>query len=214
MKKSMLTAVLLSFMVSCSEEAIVGSGNIVSEEREVISFSRISSEGVIDMEITQGDSQFIEITADDNVIDRVRTKVNNGELSLYLDGDSFKNIQVRAVLRVKSLTAIRNIGTGDISARDFNGNENFNLYNSGTGNIELTGSATSLTLENEGTGTISAFGFPVRQADLTLIGSGDCEVHCTESMNVFIDGSGNVYYKGNPSIQISVEGSGEVINSN
>ena len=68
MKNSILIVVLLSFMVSCSEETIVGSGNIVSEEREVISFSRINNEGVIDMEITQGDSQFIEITADDNVI--------------------------------------------------------------------------------------------------------------------------------------------------
>jgi hypothetical protein len=33
-------------------------------------------------------------------------------------------------------------------------------------------------------------------------------------MTVFIEGSGNAYYKGNPSIQVMIEGSGEVIDSN
>jgi len=210
----MLTTVLLSLFISCSKETIVGSGDLVSEEREVGAFSRISNEGIIELEVSQGDAQFVEITADDNIIDKVKTKVVNGELQLYLEGDSFRDIRIRAVVATTSLTGIRNSGTGEVVARNISGAANFNLYNSGTANVTLEGNAASVTLENDGTGDISAFNFAVEEADLTLIGSGNCEVHCTDAMVVYIEGSGNVYYKGNPSIEVTVEGSGEVINSN
>jgi hypothetical protein len=156
----------------------------------------------------------VEITADDNIIDQVRTNVVNGELLLYLDGDSYRDIRIKAIATTTRLTGIRNSGTGAVSARNISEVANFNLYNSGTANVTLDGKAASVTLENDGTGDVSAFNFAVQEADLMLIGSGNCEVHCTESMTVFIEGSGNAYYKGNPSIQVMIEGSGEVIDSN
>jgi hypothetical protein len=214
MKKLMLTTVLISLLISCSEETIVGSGNLVTEEREVASFSRISNEGIIELDVSQGDSEFLEITADDNIIDRVRTRVVNGELLLYLDGDSFRDIRIRAVVTTARLSGIRNSGTGDVTARNLAGASNFTLYNSGTANVTLEGNATSLTLENEGSGDVSAFNFLVEKADISLLGSGNCEVHCTDSMKVFIEGSGDLYYWGNPSIEAVIEGSGKVINSN
>ena len=214
MRKIIPTAVLLFFVLGCSKDTIVGSGNLVSQEREVSSFDRINNNGIINIELNQGDSQFVEITADDNVIDRVRTEVVNGELLVYLDGDSFRDIRINAVITTNSIKGIRNIGTGDVSASNILGNEDFTLYNSGTGTITLEGSANSLDVYNEGSGDIKAFEFPVDVAEVQLIGSGNCEVHCTDSMNVFIDGSGNVYYKGQPGIQVSIEGSGKVIDSN
>jgi hypothetical protein len=214
MNKLALTAVITLFILSCSKETIVGSGNLVSQEREVGTFSRISSEGIIDLEIRQGDTQFVEITADDNIIDQVRTRVVNGELQLYLDGDSYRSIQIKAVVTAARITGIRNSGTGDVTALGLAGEANFTLFNSGTGNVALEGSADSLELKNDGSGDVSAFDFLVREADLTLIGSGNCEVQATETLNVYIEGSGNVYYKANPSIQVNVEGSGQVIDAN
>ena len=214
MKRMALTAVLGLFILSCSKETIVGSGNLVSEEREVSSFGRISNDGIIDLDFTLGDTDFVQITADDNIIDKVRTRVVNGELLLDLDGDSFRDIQVKATITGTRLKGFRNTGTGNAVVRSITGEDNFTLFNSGTGNIELGGDAVSLMLENEGSGDIKAFNLVVQEADITLIGSGNCELTCTDAMNVYIEGSGNVYYKGNPSIQVQVEGSGEVIDSN
>jgi len=214
MKRIILTAVLLSLISSCSKETITGSGNLISEERDVAAFTRISSEGIIDVELTQGDAQFIEITADDNIIDRVRTQVVNGELRVFLEGDSYRDIQINARITATGLSGISNSGTGSITASSLSGSETFALYNSGTGNVTISGSANSLDLVNEGSGDIRAFGFEVSQADLTLIGSGNAEVYCTNALTVLIEGSGSVYYKGNPTIETSIEGSGKVLDAN
>ena len=112
------------------------------------------------------------------------------------------------------LNGIRNIGTGSVTASNLSGAEVYNVFNSGTGQITLSGSANSLTLKNEGTGDFKGFDFPVLDADVTLIGTGNCEVHCTETLNVRIEGSGDVYYKGDPTLQVEIEGSGKVIDAN
>lgn len=216
MKNPVFIAVLLvlSLALSCNKETITGSGNIISEDRETTTFSQISNEGIIDVTITQGDSRSVTILADDNIIDRVKTEVINGELMLYLEGENFRDISARATITTTRLTGIRNSGTGKISANDLEDEVNFAIYNSGTGDIILNGSAENLMLENEGTGTIYAFEFPVENAVLTIIGSGNCEVYCSESLDVYIEGSGNVLYKGNPTIEVEIKGSGEVINTN
>jgi hypothetical protein len=43
---------------------------------------------------------------------------------------------------------------------------------------------------------------------------GDCEVHVLNELNVTITGVGIVYYKGNPTINSSVTGMGQFIDSN
>lgn len=214
MKRLALIGLLALLTLSCSKETIVGSGNLVSEERDVSSFDRISNDGIIDLDFTLGDTDFVEITADDNIIDKVRTRVVNGELQLYLDGDSFRDIQIKATITGNRLKGFRNTGTGNAVVRNISGEDNFTLFNSGTGTIELGGDAVFLTLENEGSGNIAAFNLVVKEADITLIGSGNCELTCTDAMDVYIEGSGNVYYKGNPGIQVRIEGSGQVIDSN
>lgn len=73
-------------LFSCEADDVVsGSGNLITETRTVSVFNKVSSIGVFDINITQGNFQSVEIIADDNIIDYVTTKVVNNELLLYLD---------------------------------------------------------------------------------------------------------------------------------
>ena len=46
---------------------------------------------------------------------------------------------------------------------------------------------------------------------LTITGEGDCEVSAEEKLIVDIRGAGNVYYKGNPVLDATVTGTGQII---
>jgi hypothetical protein len=47
-----------------------------------------------------------------------------------------------------------------------------------------------------------------------ISGSGNCEVTVNTRLDVDIDGSGSVFYKGTPSIKDHISGSGRVVDSN
>ncbi len=207
-------ALLLAIFSSCSKDTIFGSDVISSEFRSVENFTKVSSEGVFEINIIQGDTQSVEVIANSNIIHRVKTKVINGELRIYLDNNNYRDIDLEVNITVPSIKGIKNSGTGNISILDVNTTDDFNVYNSGTGDITIEGTANSLTIKNEGTGKFEGFLFTVDECDVRIIGSGDCEVNVLNELNVDIQGSGDVYYLGTPIIETYITGSGKIINVN
>lgn len=211
---TILICILLLAVTACTKDTIEGSGSSISEIRNVTEFTKVSSEGVFEVTITQDNSQSVEITADDNIIQRVKTEVVDNELRLYLDDRNYKDISLKANIVAERINSIKNTGIGDFVLSNVDENGNFNVSNSGSGNINITGNAESLTLENEGGGKFIGFEFIVSNCSAKIIGSGDCEVHPISTLDVDIEGSGDVYYKGTPAIEANISGSGKVIDAN
>ena len=206
--------ILLFTLTACTKDTIEGSGSPISEIRNVANFTKVSSEGVFEVTITQGDVQSVEVTADDNIIQRVKTEVVDNELRLYLDDHNYKDISLKANIVAQRINGIENTGIGNFAVSNVDEDGNFNVYNSGTGNISIEGNAESLIIQNEGDGKFNGFQFTVSNCSVEIIGSGDCEVHPASTLNVDIEGSGNVYYKGTPGIETHISGSGKVIDAN
>ena len=204
---------LLNLLSSCTEDPIIGSDDLTSEFRNVASFTKFSSEGVFEVMITQGNSQSVEIIANENIIHKVKTIVINNELRLFLDDNNYKNVNLKANIIVPNMNSIRNFGDGNILALNID-NENFNVDNSGSGDIRIEGNTQSLTLKNEGSGKFEGFLFAVNDSDINIIGSGDCHINCANNLNVRIEGSGDVYYIGSPIIEADISGSGKIVNAN
>lgn len=214
MRRLFLIAITAITLASCSKDDYTGSGNTVSEFRDVNLFTKISSEGTFVVNITQGPTQSLEIIADDNIIGRVKTTVSDGQLKLYLEDGNYKNTYLEANITVADLNGIKNEGTGDITVFELQNTGIMEIENIGTGNIAIAGYTDNLTIINEGSGTINCAEFMAANVDLRIEGSGDSEVYCTESLKVNIEGSGSVYYKGSPSMIIDISGSGQVIPMN
>ena len=214
MRRLFLIAITAITLASCSKDDYTGSGNTVSEFRDVNLFTKLSSEGNFVVNITQGPTQSLEIIADDNIIDRVKTAVSDGLLKIYLEDGNYKNTYLEANITVADLNGIKNKGTGDITVFELQNAGIMEIENIGTGNIAIAGYTDNLTIINEGSGTINCAEFMAANTDLRIEGSGDSEVYCTESLKVNIEGSGNVYYKGSPSMIIDISGSGKVIPMN
>ena len=215
MKNSLSIIIILSCLLSgCSKESFTGSGSLMNETREISSFNKIYSEGTFQVSITQGDDQQLTITADDNIMHRVRSSVSNGTLHLYLSDGNYQNIHVSAIITVPQLKEVENSGTGDLSVYNLDGADHFKGLNTGSGTVFLEGNCQDLRLINDGSGHIHAFDMLAENGEVSTIGSGDVEISCISSLGVDIEGSGDVYYRGNPEINVQTEGSGKLINAN
>ena len=214
MRRLLVLAIAIIVLSACSKDNYTGSGNTISEFREVNAFAKINSSGTFIVNITQGPTQSLEIIADDNIIDKVNTRVSANQLNIYLEEGNYKNTYLEANITVPDLNGIKNEGTGDVTVFDFQRVGTMEIENVGSGNISIAGYTDNLIIENEGSGIINCSEFMAANVDLRIEGSGDCEVHCTESLNLKIEGSGNVYYKGSPTINANISGSGQVISMN
>lgn len=81
----------------------------------------------------------------------------------------------------------------------------------GSGSLRLRGEASDYTATIQGSGSINAFDHATRTTIVTVSGSGTAEVFVTEQLDVTIDGSGNVRYRGDPTnVNQEISGSGTV----
>lgn len=86
---------------------------------------------------------------------------------------------------------------------------------SGSGNVTIHGSASTLDLTISGSGNYADHDFIAEKVDAVLSGSGNAKVSVSYQLNANLSGSGNLTYKGSPSIMAtSSSGSGQVIDGN
>jgi hypothetical protein len=215
----------------CNIGLVVGSGNIVSEERTISDVEGVALSFIGDLQITQGDEEKLVITTDDNVLPLITTEVQDGVLNI--GGKSALGIpmtvKVRYDLTVRDLNRLHMSGagnaemdgleTGDLSV-DISGAGNLSITDlqadrvsaemSGLGNLELGGMADRLTVALSGAGNYAGGDLQTGSADVSLSGLGNATVWATESLNAKISGAGNIQYYGDPDVDQEVSGLGNV----
>jgi hypothetical protein len=238
MKNSVYTALIIMVallsLASCEKELIYGDGPVITEARPASNFHGVSS-GVPGKVYFKIDPNFkVEIHAQRNVLDVLKTEVVNGILWI----DYRRRVEVRRaediIIYVSAPSAdYFNIsGVGDINVEgnvvannlrlDISGAANITLEKatvadkisariSGSGNIIIhTGSALQEELRVSGSGSMELANVPAERAEVHISGSGDMKVNLTKNLDAHISGSGSVYYKGNPTVSTHISGSGNV----
>lgn len=203
---------VISTFVSCNDdETYNGSGNLITEERNLETFTKIESSGVFEIDITQSSEQKVEVTADDNIIGNLITTVSNGTLKVYLKDGNYNHIDISLTIAVNELIKISNEGTGIIEAEGFFDNDKVDIFNSGSGRVYYEGTTLDLTIDNVGSGEVDCMDLASKNANVYIEGSGDSYVSLENELKGKIEGSGSIYYKGTPSVDVQIEGSGQVI---
>ena len=102
-------------------------------------------------------------------------------------------------------------GAADISLTADRMMTSLDIKIAGAGSATLEGNAERLGVGIEGAGSIKGYGMTVGDADITMSGAGSAEVNVTGVLNISINGTGSVKYKGNPvEVNQSIEGLGSV----
>ena len=191
-----------------------GSGTPATEVREVEAFERIDVSGAVELivHVAPDGPQKLEITADDNLVPLLETRVQGHELEVGFGPNMMirPKVGVRVEAWVPSLTAIDASGATDVEVEGLHGAE-FSLDVSGASDTILRGSVDRLDVDISGAGELEAKELVTKIVRLELSGAGEATVWASESLDVDISGAGEVTYFGEPANIIQdISGSGEL----
>ncbi len=206
-----------------------GSGNVVSEERPVPVFNKVSMKGEGDVVLKRGGEQSVVIETDDNILPVIKTTVRNNRLVISNEKYSLNPTALTYYITVDKLNEISISGSGNVLGEskfisdDFlakisgSGDVVLELDTirlesriSGSGSMDLTGRTDFYDATISGSGEINAFDLDSKRVSVTIGGSGDCNVSASEEIAAKISGSGDILYKGRPRINSSISGSGSI----
>ena len=195
---------------SCNPNAIQGSGVSKTESRTVSSFSKIELSGSPEVEVTVGPAASLSVTADDNILPLIETKVDGRTLDIDSKGSYNTSIGVKVKITAPTLEGVSISGSGDIHVTELKAGE-FETGITGSGNIVIVGTSDQLTAQITGSGNLKADELSVKHARVTVTGSGNATIRATDEVDATVTGSGDIRYAGNPpQVKSNVIGSGQI----
>lgn len=236
--KSLLTTgllVTLTFInVECSSpwNSVKGNGTMKTDTRTTQAYDKIDVSGSFDVELIEGTEGSITVDAEENLQEYIITEVNGNTLEIYTQNgvsiNSHKGIHI--TVPVIDLDGVALTGSGSITAKQTLTATTFKASVTGSGNSKLTLNAEdiianvtgsgSLTLKGSshdvhaditGSGNLIAKDLQTNDADVTVQGSGDMLINCTENLKASVTGSGDIEYLGTPETRdFSTLGSGDI----
>ena len=218
MKTLLITLAVIIIIIffiknNLTKNNIQGSGNIISESRELNNFTSIILLGSIDVNIKTSESNNCVVVADDNLIPYIKTEVVNNKLNISLNESYSSEEKLVVNINTPNYDEVSLSGSGNINILDFK-NNNLSLNISGSGNITGNGEVETLVVKINGSGNLMSKEIKSKSATITINGSGVGKVFASDSISAKINGSGNIKYFGNPeNVDSIINGSGD-INSN
>lgn len=155
------------------------------------------------------------------------TQVFKGRVSTLVDGDisnasgkyvgcrigsivSVGGAKAEVTVVLPEVRALRIKGSGKASFRACK-QEKLSIELTGSGEVDLAGSADRLEIDISGSGSIAGFGLETKVANLRVSGSGDIHATATESVRARVSGSGKIKIAGSPGEKdTDVTGSGKI----
>ena len=206
-----LTWVGCTDFVDGPEEDYYGSGMLVSQQRTANGMSGVRIIGQGTVNVTQGDSEGLQVEADDNIIDQIITTVENGILIVNMKRGSYHNVTVRVFVTMKNVNELELVGAGDIRTTAPIQTTSFTCRITGAGDISVSGTTTSQTALISGAGSIRNFGLTSSTSSATISGTGTIELTATQRLDGVISGVGTITYDGNPpTVNSIVSGVGSI----
>lgn len=181
MKKTIVIAIATLFgVMACGLfsgigfRTVIGSGEIATETRDVAGFDRVDVCCGMTLHLTQEGSESLQIEADDNFMEEIITRVENGLLRIYYRDTSNVSYrpsqQVRVYLSVANLREVSISGGGDLDAESLTG-EGFKL--------ELSGGSEAILAS-----------LKVEDVEVDISGGGDIQAALIRAEHIKIDLSG------------------------
>ncbi len=217
---------------SCDE----GKGDNFKTERVYNTINTIETLIPLDLHLIHDTSlrhSRIEVFAQENVVEKVSTTVvehemtidfndcleGHNDIAVYVYSPDYKKIIANSPCRVFSENAIQ-VDTFDIEINQssivdlFYVGLEFNAELNGQGEVLVKGSSTYFNLNAEGNTEFGSYDFFTDTTAVSTQSSKDFELRVFGMLDVNIKGSGDVFYKGEPEIEQSGSGSGQLIDAN
>jgi hypothetical protein len=185
--------------------------HVTKESRKVSGFDGVELRGVGNLSIEQTGRESLTVEAEKAVIPKITTRVVDGRLIIGPEANSAVHTTgpINYRLTVKDLNALEVMGTANAEATGIE-TDRLAVTISGAGNVRMSGTADEQEVDISGTGTYLAENLESREVEINVAGAGSAIVNAKEKLDAEISGVGSVEYVGDPRIQQSISGAGQV----
>jgi len=201
----------------------------VVREFPVVGFDRLEMGSAFNIRVEQSSTYGIHISGDRRNIEDLEVFKTGSTLVIRFDDYGNRNHQTFITITMPRLEAANFSGASISTVSGFESDEELDIYLSGASvcqlhagyrelNLMLTGASTlqmfglgdEIHAEVSGASILTAYDFPVRQADLDISGASSGKVTVTDELIAVATGASSVLYRGNPSVTSTVSGASTV----
>ncbi len=227
--KRIFLGIVIAITLNSCLNTIDGNGDVKNENRAVSSFNKIDISGGFEVVLNQGEDEKLELTADENLMEFIETKVKNNtlyisskkpignakSLKVYVTSFDVDEIDASGAIKLsnKGTFQLENLEIDISGAADINLNldvENLSMELSGASESTLAGNANNFEIEISGAGELQAKKLKTRNTSIDISGAGSAIVFAKKTLKVEVSGAGSVQYKGNPKIEKDISGAGSI----
>jgi hypothetical protein len=193
------------------EDAVKGSGTIVTETRAVEDFDAIEIVTSGDVTVEVSGRETLTIEADENILPLLTSSISGGQLVLSVRPNTriSPSQDVRYRITAIELNEFVVLGSGNVTITGVRADE-FEVSVLGSAEMKLEGTTGALTISIPGSGTVDAQRLRASIAAVSINGSGSVVVDVSDELDASINGSGSINYLGTPTVRQSINGSGTV----
>lgn len=214
-----LNLLISGIIISClptllSGQNMKGNKNVISEERQVGSFSGIEVGGAFNVIISQGENSSVIVRTDENLMEHIFTEVSGNVLNLssksiknptkldvIITNPHFTSLEVSGAANLRSEGTIveptMDIDASGASEIDLNvKTESLKTEASGASYVKLTGTASVHTIDASGASEVNANNLETKTTIADASGASDVSVRASEEVKRETSGAGSVSVAG------------------
>lgn len=186
------------FNFSFNFKGVKGSGNSATEARNATGFKSVDVGGVFQVEISAQKEFGVEVEADDNLLQYIKTEVRGG--TLYIE--TSKKVQATGPIRVRvnapEIDHLDVSGVANVTANDIKSAE-FGIDSSGASKVKITGETAKLNVDVSGATKIDAESLLVGDANIAASGASGVTLNVSGELRADASGASKILYTGTPS---------------
>lgn len=174
-----------------------GSGISATENRDVSTFTKIDAGSAVQIEIIAQTEQSVEVTADDNILPKVKTEVRGETLHIFHEGKIWTRNPVKIKISMKNLDALEMSGASRADVSNV-ASEGLNIDASGASKITVSGSTHKLIADLSGASRLDAKNLATVKAFIEASGASSAIVNVADELDAKASGASNITYLGEP----------------
>src|ERR1700752_342965 len=186
-----------------------GNGKRVLQKRDVPSFASISTNGAFTIEVTCQKDLSLEVEGDENILSLVTTEVNNNILRLGNSKNYSVSEPVKVKISVPNLEGLSVNGAGHIDVKGID-NDKFEIDSNGAPTITASGTTKLIDIGANGAVKIDTQNLHATRGVVDSKGVSKVDLDVSDQLDVEISGPSSVTYKGNPSVNKTINGPGKL----
>ena len=172
-----------------------GNGNVQTQSRDIRGFKSVDVSGVFQVEIVAQKDFSVQVEADENLLQYIRTEVDGDVLEISTSKGIKSSSGLKVRISAPDIEKLDVSGAAKVSVTDLK-NVALLLDTSGASKINLAGETDKLIIDVSGASSIEAENLKTRAATVDASGASKISVFASESVRADASGASRITYTG------------------